>query len=148
MNIFDSFQQFVTAVIQQLGASVQVPGMLVGGALLVVSAFLIRRSDTSTSMAIRIIAGLALTLGLPILLTSFGVGATDALLWSILALFASSIWLVAAKGKAVTIIGIVFAVLALSALVGIARSNPSGSIMADMLRTVADQVVIVWTAIT
>lgn len=148
MNIFDGLEELVAAVINQLGLFVQVPGFILGVVLLVLAYVMVSRAGSDSGVFPRVIAGIALTLGLPILLASIGVGATDALLWGILALLACGIWLAAAKGKLITLIGVVVAVLAIGAIVNVTQSNPSGSVIADSVRSVLSQMGIIWDAIT
>jgi|GEM_PF-6327232 len=135
MNILDGFQAVVTAVIEQLGLFVQVPSFILGLGLVVAAVVMIRKSNGQTSILFRVIAGIALVVGLPILLTTFGVGTTDAILWAIIALVGVGIWLAAATGKVITIIGIVVVILAIGGLVRVTNANPEGSIVADNLRT-------------
>jgi len=148
MNVLDWFQQLVTAVTEQLGVFVQLPSFVLGLGLVVLSAVIVSRANSGTSFVTRVVAGAALVVGLPILLTSIRVGTTDALLWSILALLASGIWLISAKGRIVTLVGVVVTVIAVGALINVTHSNPSGSAVADSLRLAADWTGRLWTAIT
>jgi len=146
MNILDGFQDLVAAVIRQLGLLAVAPGFVAGLILVVVAIVIFRKSDGKSGIGVRIAAGVAITLGLPLLLASIGVGATDALIWSIIALAASGIWLIGAKGKVVTIVGILVVVIAFGGLITVTQSNPSGSIMAENLQLLAGRGQSLWNA--
>jgi hypothetical protein len=153
LNIFNDLDDFIEAVIHRLGLYFQVPGIVVGVALLIV-AFLMFRSVQSragggtSTLGGRLVAGAALVLGLPILLTALGVSATDSLVWSLIALVVAGFWLSAERGKLVTVVGIVIGVLALGSIYGISQSAPSGSIVASDIALVVAQAKVTWHAFT
>lgn len=137
MNIFDALEKGVTSVIAQLGLSIQIPGVILGLALVLMSIYFIRReAGSEPSLGPRIASGVMLPLGISIILSSIGVGIHDALLCGLFALLFSSFWLTAAPGRLITVIGLVAALVTIGGIVYTTEVAPDDSIMAQSVETV------------
>jgi len=151
MDILNIFQELVTTMINQLGLFIQVPGFVLGAVLVLWAWVQYRKIQKSplngrSWLGTRIVSGVSITLGVPILLTSIRVGATDSLLWGLIALAVSLFWLAAERSKLVKLIGIVAGIIAIGAIIGIAKTYPEGSVIADKVMLMVNQAVLIWTA--
>lgn len=150
MNILNSLQELVAALINQLGLLVQVPGFILGALLILLARFLFQRAQSlkdsgKASLGMAIVTGATITIGLPILLTSIKVGTTDSLLWGLITLAVVGFWLAAEHGKLITVVGVIIGILAIGAVLSISQTEPPGSVVADGVKTMTNQVAVLWT---
>jgi len=138
-------------IIEFFGEGSVVALLVVGIALIVTAILLARRvqnPEKDTGLGARIVAVIALSLGIPFLFLSLGVGTADAVIWGLLALAIGAFWLAGEPGKRVTVIGILIGILALVMLVFFARDAGDGSLIASSVLTVAQGLEDLWNGAT
>ena len=144
MGLLDWLQQGANALFGRFGLGVQIPGFILGLILLIVAYALIRRAEDRRgvgggSIGARIFGAILAAVGIPILLTSFGVGTTDALLWGLLTLAAGAFWVASGGGKLMLVLGIAAGIIMILVVINVSSTAPQGSVVASGVKTVTDQ---------
>lgn len=139
MNIFDNLLEALGAAIERIGIPYSAPGFIVGLVVVGLGVFLLVRSSKESGIGIRVATGICFTLGLPILMRTFGFGGVDTVLWSLIAIFLTGLWLIFAKGVVITFVGLFVTAVALVTIFSVAQSNPDNSGMAQALNILIKQ---------
>lgn len=151
MDILNKLQELLNSILDKLGLAVQIPGLVLGLVLLGIAASLFYRvsgpNKSNYGIGTRILAGFLATVGVPITLTALRVGSSDALLWSLITLAVAGFWVAGAKGKLITLLGIVVGILAIAAVIRISDSAPSGAFVASSVKAITDQIGVTWSGI-